>query len=123
MHLLVQFDYCNSIMYNVPTNKTERFQILQNHHVKLPRGEHYPGLKKKLHWRKIQDRITYKILMLTYKLYYNIAPTYLCELIRRKESSVNTRLENDHHQLIMLPISKNCSNTFLERSFINAAPC
>ena len=61
--------------------------------------------------------------MLTYKSYYNIAPTYLCELISRRESSVNTRLGADHHQLIMPPISKDCSNTFLERSFIYAAPC
>ena len=61
--------------------------------------------------------------MLTYKSYYNIAPTYLCELISRRESSVNTRLGADHHQLIMPPISKDCSNTFLERSFIYAALC
>ena len=61
--------------------------------------------------------------MLTYKSYYNIAPTYLCELISRRESSVNTRLGADHHQLSMPPISKDCSNTFLERSFIYAAPC
>ena len=61
--------------------------------------------------------------MLTYKSYlYNIAPTYLCELIGRKESYVNTRLGADHHQLIMLPISKDCSNTFLERSFIYSVP-
>ena len=52
-----------------------------------------------------------------------ICITYLCELISRRESSVNTRLGVDHHQLIMLPISKDCSNTFLERSFIYAAPC
>ena len=64
-----------------------------------------------------------KILMLTYKSYYNIAPTYLCELISRRESSVNTRLGSDQHQLIMPPISKDCSNTFLDRSFIYAAPC
>ena len=51
--------------------------------------------------------------MLTYKSYYNIAQTYLCELISRRESSVNTRLGADHHQLIMPPISKDCSNTFL----------
>ena len=61
--------------------------------------------------------------LLTFKSYYNIAPTYLCELISRRESYVNTRLGVDHHQLIMLPISKDCSNTFLERSFIYAAPC
>ena len=36
---------------------------------------------------------------------------------------MNTRLGPDHHQLIMPPISKDCSNTFLERSFIYAAPC
>ena len=61
--------------------------------------------------------------MLSYKSYYNIAPTYLCELISRRESSVNTRLGADYHQLIMPPISKDCSNTFRERSFIYAAPC
>ena len=52
-----------------------------------------------------------------------MATPYLCELINTKESHVNTRLGTDHHQLIMPPISKDCSNTFLERSFIYAAPC
>ena len=44
--------------------------------------------------------------MLTYKLYYNIAPTYLYELISKQESHLNTRLGTDHHQLIIPPISK-----------------
>ena len=119
-------DYCNSLLYNVPTHKTDRLQRLQNQCARIltksPRREHItPGLKR-LHWLKIQDRITNKILMLTYKSYYNIALTYLCELISRRESSVNTRLGADYHQL-MPSISKDCSNTFLERSFIYAAPC
>ena len=59
--------------------------------------------------------------MLTYKSYHNIAPTYLCERISRRESSVNTRLGADH-QLIVPLISKDCSHTFLERSIIYAAP-
>ena len=61
--------------------------------------------------------------MLTYKSNYNIAPTYLCELISMRKSSVNTRLGTDHHQLILPPISKDCSNTVLKRSFIYVAPC
>ena len=61
--------------------------------------------------------------MLTYKSYYDMAPPYLCELINKKEIHVNTGLATDHQQLIMPPISKDCSNTFLERSFIYAAPC
>ena len=44
----------------------------------------------------------YKMLMLTYKSYYNMAQPYLCELINKKESHVNTRLGTDHNQLIQL---------------------
>ena len=64
-------------------------------------------------WNKfrIESHIQYCCL----QSYYNIAPTYICELISRRESSVNTRLGSDQHQLIMPPISKDCSNTFLER--------
>ena len=51
-----------------------------------------------------------------------MAPLNLCELINKKESRVITRLGTDHHQLIMSLISKDCYNTFLERSFIYAAP-
>ena len=53
----------------------------------LPR-EHTTPVLNKLHWLKIQDRITYTILMLTYKSYYNMAPPYLCELINKKESQL-----------------------------------
>ena len=48
----------------------------------------------------------------------------LIELISRRESSGNTRLGADHYLLIMPSIRKDCSNSFLERSFIYAAaPC
>ena len=72
------------------------------------RREHITPVLTNLHWLKIQDRSIYKILMLTYESYYNMAPPYLCELINKKESHVNTRLGTDHHQLIMLPINKDC---------------
>ena len=129
IHALIscRLDCCNSLLYNVPTHKTDCLQRLQNQCARIltksQRREHITPVLRSLHWLKIQDRITYKILMLTYKLYYNIAPTYLCELISRRESYVNTRLGADHHQLILPSISKDCSNTFLERSLIYAAPC
>ena len=44
-------------------------------------------------------------------------------MVNKKESHVNTRLRTDHHKLIIPPISKDCSNIFLECSFIYAAPC
>ena len=55
--------------------------------------------------------------MLIYKSYYNIAPSYLCELISRKESYVNIRLGTDHHQLIMPSIAMIVETPFLNKLF------
>ena len=105
------FKIVDTLLYNVPKSKTDRLQRLQNqcarNLTKSSRREHITPVLKKLHWLKIQDRIIYKMLMLTYKSYYNMAPPYLCELINKKESHVNTRLGTDHHRLNnMPPISK-----------------
>ena len=81
IHALIscRVDYCNSILYNVPRSKTDRIQRLQNQCARIltnsPRREHITPVLK------IKDRIIYNILMLTYKSYYNIAPSYVCELI------------------------------------------
>ena len=78
IHALIscQLDYCNSILYNVPKSKTDRLQRLQNRYARIltksPRMEHIIPVLMKLHWLKIQDRIIYKMLMLTYKSYYNM---------------------------------------------------
>ena len=105
-------------------SKTDRLQRLQNQcaHIltKSPRRGHITPVLKKLHRLKIQDRIIYTILMLTYKSYYNMAPPYLCELINKKRKSCEYSFGTDHHQLIIPPISKDCSNTFLEHLFIAA---
>ena len=73
MHLLV----VDSILYNVPKSKIDRLQRFQNQcaHIltKSPCREHITPVLKKLHWLKSQDRIIYKMWMLTYKSYYNMA--------------------------------------------------
>ena len=81
-------------------------------------GKSYGGSKPSL--RTESKECASKVVCQIGKMYLVF---YLCELINKKESHVNTRLGTDHHQLIMPPISKDCSNTFLERSFIYAAPC
>ena len=100
IHALIscRLDYCNSIMYYVPMSKTDWLQRLQNQCARIltnsPRREHITPVLKKLHWLKIQDRIIYTILMLTYKSYYNMAPPYLCELIKKKRKSCDYSLGN-----------------------------
>ena len=59
----------------------------------------------------------YKLLILTFN--DRTAPLYLCELIEQHKSSTNTRtrLAKDAFLLKLPPPSRNCSDTFFERSF------
>ena len=75
-------------MHYLYLSKTDLLQRLQNQCARIlkksPRREHITPVLKKLHWLKIQNISIYKMLMLTYKSYYNMAPPYLCELIDKK---------------------------------------
>ena len=72
---------------------------------------------------RIEQRIIYKVLILTFKAFVDhSAPMYLSELVKKKSSSTNTRSANDDLLLVIAPLSRNCSNTFFERLFNFAAP-
>ena len=91
---------------------------------KLPPGGFlFSEVLVSLHWLRIEQRIIYKILILTFKAFVDhTAPMYLSELVKKKSSSTNTRSANDDLLLVIPPLSRNCSNTFFERSFNFAAP-
>ena len=57
-----------------------------------------------VHWRLDFKSIflLYTILMPKYKSYYNIAQSYLCELITQKERHVNTHLGTDFRELAFI---------------------
>ena len=58
---------------------------------KIPKFSHITDILKDLHWLPIRQRITFKILLLTYQAYHNTAPDYLCELITPYGSARNLR--------------------------------
>ena len=64
-----------------------------------------------------------KILIFTFKDFIGrTAPLYLCELIEQQNSTTNTRLAGDAFLLNLPPPSRNCADTFFERSFLYGAP-
>ena len=50
-----------------------------------------PQFLKKLHWMPVRFRMSYKILLITYKIIFDEAPEYLSELISVKKSSRTLR--------------------------------
>ena len=86
------------------------------------RRNHITPVLKDLHWLRINERIEFKILILTHRAFYKTGPMYLSELIKKHNSSNRTRRANDHCLLSIPPISKMCANNYFERSFSYAAP-
>ena len=123
IHALIdrRLDYCNLLLYNIADAKVERLQKVQNQAGRIltrsPRRDHITPVLKQLHWLKVQERIRYKVLILAHKSFYETAPQYLSALVTRKDYVKYTRSNTDHYLLCTPHLSKDCSNTFLERLF------
>ena len=71
-----KLDYYNSLYLNINSQQLNRLQLILNSAAravtKTPKFHHITPHLKSLHWLKIEQRIQYKILSLTYKsLQYN----------------------------------------------------
>ena len=80
-----KLDYCNSLYHNFPNCQLNRLQQIQNSVaravVKAPESTHITPVLKSLHWLKVNERIEYKLLSLTYKVITTAQPSYLRNLM------------------------------------------
>ena len=91
-------DYCNSLLYGLPSNLLAKLQRVQNAAARLihwaPRFCHITPLSVHLHWLDIKSRIDFKIILLTFKAIHGQAPAYICELVNLKTNSRFLRSNN-----------------------------
>ena len=79
-------DYCNSLLYKVPALHMSKLQRIQNSATRLvcstPRCNHITPILLSLRWLPVAYHIESKILVLTFKAIYQLAPSYICNLVR-----------------------------------------
>ena len=80
-----RLDNCNSLLLGSPKYMIQRLQRVQNCAPRLvawqPRAARICPVLKELHWLPVEQRITFKVSLLTFKVVNNVAPPYLRQLI------------------------------------------
>ena len=117
-----QLDYCNSLYYDLPKSSIHRLQVVQNSLAraivpKVRRFDHIQPILKQLHWLPVQQRITYKIATITYKVLNENQPSYLHNLLNVRSSARNLR-SSGKNQLVI----PNIFSSSGRRSFSYCAP-
>ena len=115
-------DNCNALYFNLPSYLIAKLQKVQNAAARLVTGtskyDHISPVLYDLHWLPVKQRIIFKILTLTFKCIYHLAPSYLSDLISVYSPSRTLRSSSQ----FLLNSKKVKTSNFGTRSFSYAAP-
>ena len=121
-YVTCQLDNCNSLLLGSPKYMIQKLQRIQNCAARLvvgqPRASHICPILKELHWLPVEQRITFKVLLLTFKALNNPAPLYLSQLIVPYNPTRNLRSAGKH----LLEVPSLHLKSYGNRAFSVAAP-
>ena len=117
-----KLDFCNSLLYGLPKSSLQKLQHVQNAAARLITftriQEHITPILYSLHWLPVEQRIVFKILLLTFKVLHNIAPSYLCDLVKSYVPSRSLRSSSSN----LLTKQSYHLKTYGKRAFSYVAP-
>ena len=112
-----RLDYCNSMYFNIKKSNVKKLQKVQNAAARIVAQKRYresiSGTLKDLHWLRIESRVIFKLLLLTYKYIKGKCPPHF----NFQYKSYNTH-PNDY--LMLKTIS--CKTKYGKRAFTYLAP-
>ena len=120
----LQVELIIGLLYGLPDCEIAKLQRILNAAARLlmscKKFDHITPVLINVHWLPVRYRINFKILLLTFKALYGMAPSYIIDLIHTK---TNTRylLRSNEGVLLKHPSGK-MKKSFGDRSFSVAAP-
>ena len=117
-----KLDSANSLLHWLPTFLIDRLQNVQNAAARIitctKKYDRIKPVLKQLHWLSVNQRINYKILLLTYEALNVQAPSYITDLLEPYTTTRNLRLSSKN--LLKIPFVKLVN--YGHRYFSFAAP-
>ncbi len=91
-------DYCYALLGGCPASSINKLQIVQNAAARVltrsRKYDHITPILQSLHWLPIKFRISYKILLLTYKTLNGLTPADLTNLLSCYNPTRSLRSQN-----------------------------
>lgn len=91
----VKLDNANALLYGLPKDQIRKLQRVLNSAARMLTGAHkydrITPILMQLHWLPVEQRIIYKIILMTFKALYGLAPQYIANLISHYEPSRSLR--------------------------------
>ena len=112
-YIIALFDYCNSLLFNLPEYKLTKLQLLQNAVVRcvhlLPRrsSDSITPLLKQLDWLPVPYRIEYKVSLTIHKAIHHNSPDYLASLLHLHTPITPLQTRSSNTLILTLPIYTN----------------
>ena len=123
MLITSKLDYCNGLLYGLPSQQVNRLQSILNTAALLVtmtrKYDHITPILRDLHWLPVNFRVQFKLLLQAYKALHGLIPSYLSSKLSLRP---NKGLRSDNQLLLDVPKSTLQLKYYGDRAFSVAGP-